>query len=182
MKPMLPGQSFFSLDEALSGLEIPAPIRMSQVLIEVPYLSFGAHEQRGQLVVHQELAEEVITIFEELHKQRFPINKIVPLVAYGWDDIASMEDNNTSAFNYRHIIATDLLSNHSLGRAIDINPLQNPYYALNGEVYPARAVYDPDEPGTLHKDSAAVSLFKEKGWNWLGDREKHKDYQHFEKL
>ncbi len=182
MKHMVADQSFSSLAEALQGLEIPVSISDSLALIEVPYVSFEGYEQKGQLVIHQNLAEEVTALFQELYKQWFPIYKMVPLVAYGWDDVASMADNNTSAFNYRHIIATDLLSNHALGRAIDINPLQNPYYARNGKVYPAGAVHDPTVPGTLHKDSSAVTLFKEKGWTWLGDRDTYKDYQHFEKL
>ncbi|MDQ1299631.1 MAG: peptidoglycan LD-endopeptidase CwlK [Patescibacteria group bacterium] len=179
---MLPDQSLSSIYQALLGLDIPSSISDSLALIEVPYVTFDNREEKGQLVIHQELAEEVTALFEELYNQCFPINKMVPLVEYGWDDVASMADNNTSAFNYRKIIATDLLSNHALGRAIDINPLQNPYYALNGEVYPANAIHDPSVPGTLHRDSAAVFLFKEKGWTWLGDRDTYKDYQHFEKL
>ena len=179
---MLTDQHFSSLNEALNGLEIPARIRDTLALIEVPYISFKGTEEKGQLVIHTELAEEVFSLFQELYSHQFPIHRVVPVAAYGWDDLASMEDNNTSAFNYRQIIGTDLLSNHSLGRAIDINPLQNPYYALDGRVYPARAVHDLAKPGTLHKDSVAVSLFKEKGWVWLGEREEHKDYQHFEKI
>lgn len=40
----------------------------------------------------------------------------------------SMEDNNSSAFNYRPIEGTDRPSKHALGTAIDINTLYNPYY------------------------------------------------------
>jgi len=120
-------------------------------------------------------------IFGDLLKQEFPIDKMIPIAAYNWDDEASMQDNNTSAFNYRSIIATDTLSKHSFGRALDINPKLNPYYAYDGEVYPKGARYDSALPGTLVDGSSAVRTFTERGWQWLGSRERHQDYQHFEK-
>ena len=39
----------------------------------------------------------------------------------------SMSADNTSAFNFRVIAGTTLLSQHALGRAIDINPVENPW-------------------------------------------------------
>ncbi len=43
-------------------------------------------------------------IFDEIEATGYPITKVVPIVAYEWDDDASIADNNTSAFNYRHVI------------------------------------------------------------------------------
>ena len=174
--------TFSSLDDALGGLAIPPEIRGTLALIDVPYLSFEQRDCTGQLVIHADLAHEVAILFIELYKLKFPISKMVPIAAYGWDDEASMADNNPSAFNYRCIVGSDVLSNHSLGRAIDINPLQNPYYARNGNIYPPHAVHDLSIPGTLYADSDIVALFKGRGWTWLGDREDYKDYQHFEKV
>ena len=111
----------------------------------------------------------------------FPIHKVMPVVAYGWDDEASMANNNSSAFNYRVIMGTERLSNHSFGNAIDINPLQNPYFARNNRVYPAHARYQMEKPGTLVRHGAAVELFKSKGWLWGGDWTVPLDYQHFER-
>ena len=48
------------------------------------------------------------------------------------DDEASMEANNTPAFNYRTVEGRDELSKHALGMAIDINPLMNPYVREDG--------------------------------------------------
>lgn len=170
-----------TLADALLGTEAPFEIVSELSLIEVPYIDFEGESQIGQLIIHQELCEETQSIFAELHKQQFPIHKMVPAAAYGWDDEASMADNNTSAFNYRAIIATDRLSNHSLGRAIDINPLLNPYFARNGKIYPRGASYEAQRLGTLTKNSSAVELFKRHGWIWLGERHENTDYQHFEK-
>lgn len=171
-----------SLEESLAGLVIPFAIRESLALVSIEYRSFDGLFHQGQMVVHQALAEEVRGIFHRLLQLDFPIMKVIPVTAYGWDDIASMQDNNTSAFNYRAIIGTDQLSNHSFGRAIDLNPLLNPYYARDGKIYPQGALHKCGKPGTLCAGDPVVTFFKEQGWDWGGDWEKVKDYQHFQKL
>lgn len=135
-----------SLEEALSGKEISDEIRASLAVVDVQHLSFDETEKLGQLVVHKTLVEDVKYFFNALLERQFPIEKIVPVVAYDWDDDASMADNNTSAFNYRVIFNTDRLSNHSYGRALDINPLQNPYVLSDGTVMPEGAHYDLVQP------------------------------------
>lgn len=172
---------FGSLDEALEGCAVPVEIRESLALIDVPYLSFGNDVRQGQLVLHKELTSDIEKIFNELVRMQFPIEKIEPLSTYGWDDDASMAANNTSAFNYRLIPETDRLSNHSLGRAIDINPVQNPYRSYSGKLYPPNATYDPAAPGTMTGEGDVVMLFKRMGWEWGGDWTSVVDYQHFEK-
>lgn len=171
-----------SLADALAGTTAPLHIANSLALVHIPYIDFEGKSQTGQLVIHHELCDEVEAIFAALYAAKFPIQKMIPITAYGWDDEASMVDNNTSAFNYRQIIGTDRLSNHSYGRAIDINPLQNPYFAYDGKVYPTGAKYEKEAPGTIWADGLAAKIFKEYRWNWLGEREQNADYQHFEKV
>ncbi|MHB8660676.1 MAG: M15 family metallopeptidase [Minisyncoccota bacterium] len=168
-----------SLDEELAGKEIPNEIRTSLVIVSVAHFSFDKEVREGRLIVHAEIAEEVQNIFKELLEMRFPIAQIIPVSTYGWDDDASMAANNTSAFNYRNIFGTNRLSNHSYGRAIDINPIQNPYTQSDGAVVPHDAQYDPTQPGTITADVA--SIFKSYGWEWGGDWQERKDWQHFER-
>lgn len=168
-----------SLDEALASKEIPNDIRKNLTLVDVKFFSFDKEVCEGQFVVHAEVAGEVREIFKKLLEIRFPIQRIVPVVAYEWDDDASMAANNSSAFNYRVIFGTDRLSNHSYGRAIDINPVQNPYILRNGTVMPAGARYDLTQLGTVTAEVA--ELFKSRGWTWGGDWTDRKDWQHFEK-
>lgn len=168
-----------SLDEALAGKDIPDDIKKQLALITVPYLSFDGTTAEGQLVVHAEVAEEAREIFKKLFEMQFPIARMVPVVAYDWDDDASMAANNTSAFNYRVIFGTDRLSNHSYGRAIDINPVQNPYQQRGGATVPPGARYDPSQPGTV--TTTVAELFKSCGWQWGGEWKERKDWQHFEK-
>ncbi|HWH07042.1 MAG TPA: M15 family metallopeptidase [Candidatus Paceibacterota bacterium] len=167
--------------EALKGKEVPDDVRDSIELIDVTYISFDGALHQGQIIVHKDLVTEVIEIFEGLRALRFPIEKVVPVVAYDWDDNASMAANNSSAFNYRTVAGTDRLSNHSFGRAIDINPALNPYTQIDGLVMPPGAVYDPSRPGTFVTDSEAVRLFTDRGWTWGGTWINTKDWQHFEK-
>ena len=169
-----------TLEEALRGKEIPDDIKSTLTLVTVSYFSFERLLCEGQLVLHHEVAEEVQHIFQKLAEIQFPIKQIVPVVAYGWDDDASMADNNTSAFNYRLIFGKNELSNHSRGLAIDINPAQNPYVRLDGVVVPPGAVYDLNQPGTITNE--VVSIFKSRGWRWGGDWVEHKDWQHFDKV
>lgn len=178
---MIQDSAYQTLEEAIEGLEIPSGIRENLKLVEVPYISFDDLQHQGQLVIDERLSQDIQTIFAQLLENRFPIEKVIPIENYGWNDGASMKDNNTSAFNYRKIVGTDKLSNHSNGWALDINPRLNPYYAYDGNVYPAGAVYEPDNPGTITAGSFIVDLFTSHGWVWLGERNENKDYQHFEK-
>jgi hypothetical protein len=92
-----------------------------------------------------------------------------------------MDDNNTSAFNYRNVANTNRLSNHSYGRAIDFNPFTNPAVYSDGKISPQGAKYNKNKPGTLTQESELVKFFKSKGWQWGGDWNSLKDYQHFDK-
>ncbi len=107
---------------------------------------------------------------------------MIPIVAYGWDDETSMQDNNTFAFNYRTILGTDRLSKHALGVAIDINPKLNPAVSESGLVQPKGAVYNTRREGTILADSDVVLLFKSFNWKWGGEWKDDKDWQHFEKV
>lgn len=169
-----------SLDEALAGKEIPDEISSNLAIISVPYFSFGGEVCDGQLVVHKEVAVEVQEIFKKLFEMQFPIQQIIPIVAYNWDDDASMAANNSSAFNYRVIHGTNRLSYHSYGRAVDINPAINPYIQNDGIVVPPGAHYDSSKQGTVTAEIA--SIFKSYGWQWGGDWKTETDWQHFQKL
>lgn len=181
MKPII-DSSFASLEEAIRGTSAPKDVCENLALIDVLYISFDRYLHQGQLVVRSDLATEVRDLFDGLRILQFPVAKAVPIVAYGWDDDASMVDNNCSAFNYRLILGTDRLSKHSFGSAIDINPVQNPYYARDGNIYPPHAIHDPTAPGTLVSGSDAVEIFIQRGWEWGGHWEEPIDYQHFQKL
>ncbi len=159
------------------------PINISENLtkVNVKYINYNNEVKEGYLIVDKKLATEIKEIFNLLLKNKFPINKIMPLENYDWDDTKSMNDNNTSAFNYRFNKNTKgILSLHAYGRAIDINPFDNPL-VIKGKNKPHNSIYNINKKGTIHKDSYIVKIFKKFGWRWGGEFKKVKDYQHFEK-
>ena len=172
--------SDMAFEEAVAGISIPQSILENLRLVDVYYYGFDDKLHKGQLVVHKAVVLDVIEIFELIRESRFPISKVVPISNYGWSDEKSMQDNNTSAFNYRFISGTRVISNHASGLAIDINPMMNPYIK-NGISLPEKSVYDTIKAGTISSGSQLVKEFKQRGWQWGGDWKSLKDYQHFEK-
>lgn len=153
----------------------------------VSHYGFDGQIHCGELIIHRKIAEKVVGIFQELFDAKYPIEKILLVDEYNADDIYSMSDNNSSAFNYRTIEGTTILSNHSSGLAIDINPLYNPYVRFfdgqpsvlpeNGTQYADRTL---DCPYYIHKGDICYCTFIKYGFTWGGEWEHAKDYQHFE--
>lgn len=158
----------------------PQEITEQMVAIQVEYLNYDGDSAIGTLIVNKKIAKEVTEIFKEIKKLDFPIEKIIPISEYEWDDDKSMEDNNTSSYNYRVVANTKKLSNHSFGMAIDINPRYNPMIT-KGKISPKNGSYSVKNKGTITADSEIVKIFKKRGWNWGGDYKTLKDYQHFDK-
>jgi hypothetical protein len=172
--------SNLDFEEAVTGLSIPKNILENLRIVDVYYYGFDDKLHKGQLVVHKDVVLNIIEIFEFIRESRFPIDKVVPISKYGWSDEKSMQDNNTSAFNYRFISGARVISNHASGLAIDINPRFNPY-VKNGNSVPVNCVHDTTKAGTISSGSQLVKEFNKRGWQWGGDWKSLKDYQHFEK-
>lgn len=173
--------SNLTFEEAIKGTKAPADVIASLTLVDVHYFSVDGKLHKGQLVVNKSVAEDVKKIFELIKSTKFPVNKVIPIVKYDWSDDASMEDNNTSAFNYRFISGTTRLSNHALGKAVDINPFFNPVVYPDGHTVPAKAHYNAKKNGTFSAEHAIVKEFKKLGWRWGGDFTSYKDNHHFDK-
>lgn len=157
--------------------------------IAVLHYDFCGQVQEGEIIVNRRIGADVCGIFKELYEIRYPIEKIRLIDEYGADDERSMADNNSSAFNYRVIDGTDILSNHAKGFAIDVNPLYNPYIRVlnqvckispeGGAAFADRTV---NHPYYIRKDDDCYRIFASHGFSWGGEWEHAKDYQHFEKV
>ena len=171
--------------EALHGSVAPASILDTLQVLAVRYIGFDGILHQGQIVVARELADEVKEIFNDLRKMKFPIEKVIPISQFDWSDDNSMSANNSSGFNYRAIVGGQKLSYHAMGRAIDINPLQNPYIKPNADgtnlILPVGAVYEVRQMGTLTVESDAVRVLESRGWEWGGRWTTRFDYHHFQK-
>jgi hypothetical protein len=184
--PLPPTSYPVSTDELGATWRAGCPVAAAQLRqVEVNYVGFDGQTHRGAMVVNADVVSDVIAIFNQLYQLGYPIAKMQTVNFYpGAEDELSMEDNNTSAFNCRPLPGSTAPSEHSYGRAIDLNPLLNPYIDSGGDLQPktAKAYLDRSrtDPGILHDGDAAVRAFTDRGWRWGGDWQSPKDYQHFE--
>jgi hypothetical protein len=152
--------------------------------VRLTYAGFDHATHTGTLVVNARYVGSIVSAFQALYEDRFPIRRMVPIAAYGGDDNASMAADNTSGFNCRYAVANGpkQWSMHAYGEAIDVNTLENPYQ-LDGVVYPpaGRPYLDRSNvrPGMAVPGSAVVRAFASVGWGWGGNWSSSPDYQHF---
>lgn len=153
-------------------------------LLRLNYWGFDDHAHSGQLVVHRAVTGPVLTAMRSLYRHRFPIRRMRLVDAYGADDHRSMAADNTSAFNCRFINGQPgAWSQHAYGKAIDIDPIENPYVTGSGFVSPpAGSPYanrSRQAPGMVHRGDPTVRAFSAIGWGWGGRWSWPKDFQHF---
>ena len=158
--------------------------------VRLLYVDFNGETQTGELICNKAIAQDMVEIFYELYLNDYRIERIRLIDEYGGDDTLSMEDNNTSCFNYRVVDGTDSLSKHALGCAIDINPFYNPYVVFNrptqGETYisPKGSEIYADRsrsfPYKIDENDLCYRLFTAHGFTWGGNWNSSKDYQHFQ--
>ncbi len=159
----------------------PVPRRKLR-LIRATHWDFQRDVEWGRLIVHREEAGEVSRALRELYRARFPIRRMELIDRYGADDHRSMDADNTSAFNCRFVAGTTRWSEHAYGRAIDINPIENPYVSGSHVSPPAGRPYadrSRNAKGMIHHGDGVWDAFRDVGWKWGGDWSGIKDYQHF---
>lgn len=151
-------------------------------LLRMTFWRFDGEIGTGRMVVHRRQARRVLRAFEDSYDAKFRIRRMRLIEAYDGSDDRSMAANNTSGFNCRKVAGTDRWSEHAYGRAVDINPVQNPY--VNGStVEPAAGEKYLDRSdvrkGMIVRPGPVVRAFGRIDWGWGGDWSSVKDYQHF---
>ena len=151
--------------------------------VRVTHWGFDGRVREGRLVVHRDVAPRVLAILRRLYALRFPIRRLEPIEAYGGSDFRSIEADNTSAFNCRTVDGTRRWSEHAYGRALDLNPIENPYVTGDGTSSHAasRPYLDRSRarPGMVRAGDAVALAFAAAGFGWGGSWPGAKDYQHF---
>jgi D-alanyl-D-alanine carboxypeptidase len=155
--------------------------------LTVTHVRFDGRPATGELVVHEDHADALVGVFRELYDAGWPIRRMRLVDDYRGDDDLSMAADNTSAYNCRRVAGTDRWSDHAYGRAIDLNPVENPYVTGSSFVPPEGARFarldrsaDADVPrGVIRADDVVVRAFARIGWEWGGYWSSAKDYQHF---
>lgn len=193
VSPTTPDSVFVStpippeVEARMRGVSYPAhatiPLEDLRYL-RLSYVDFDGKSQVGELVCNKRIADDLVDIFRELYKARYPIRSIRLIDDFGGKDDASMAADNTSCFNYRPKSGGRSLSKHALGLAVDVNPLENPY-VRGRTVLPVDAAPYVDRgqtfPHKIDKNDLCYKLFRQHGFTWGGSWGPLKDYQHFEK-
>ena len=157
--------------------------------IELSYIDFNGDTQIGELIVHYKVAYNIVKIFRELYNIGYPIRQMSLVSDFKGSDFASIEADNTSAFNCRNIAGTNRWSNHAYGKAIDINPIENPYISRSGKISHKKSLKyrnrkhsnsTPANRAMIASNDKARKIFSKYGWSWGGYWKSIKDYQHFE--
>jgi hypothetical protein len=157
--------------------------------LRLTHVDAESKEHVGEMVCNKAIANDLIEIFKELYRQKYPIQRIRLIDDYEAVDERSMRDNNSSCFCYRKVSGTTKLSKHAMGMAVDINTLYNPYVRTGKDgrriVEPATATKYVDRrktfPYKIVKGDLLYRLFVQHGFKWGGSWRTMKDWQHFEK-
>ena len=157
--------------------------------LRIKHYDLQGKVHEGEMICNKRIADDLIAIFKELYRQKYPIESVRLIDDFDADDDKSMRANNTSCFCYRRVEGYKKLSNHSMGMAVDINPLYNPLYKRYRDgkelVQPSNAKRYCDRKASFNykivKGDLLYRLFIKHGFEWGGDWHTKKDYQHFEK-
>jgi hypothetical protein len=152
--------------------------------IRLSYMGFDGRAHTGQLIVNARVTGDVVRVFGDLYRARFPIRRMQPVDVYHGSDSRSTAADNTSSFNCRYAVAPGAKhwSMHAYGEAIDINTVENPYIQ-SGHVMPANAAAYADRSrvraGMAVEGGLLVRAFTRVGWGWGGRWSGSPDFQHF---
>lgn len=151
--------------------------------LRVSFWGFDDRAHTGELVGAASVADDVVSVFAELFRARFPIEQLTLPSDIDPSPRPTGDGNGSAGFACRASRSGAELSAHAYGLAIDIDPFQNPYDRGDGLVLPERAssYLDRDwrRPGMIEPDGVVVRAFTRIGWTWGGTFSSVKDYMHF---
>ena len=132
------------------------------VWVEVPVWNLKNGKKvssKARIQVLNLLADEVKEIFTEIYNgpEKFPIKSV-------------------GGYNWR---LNGIESLHSLGRAIDINPDENPQLSPDGVVLVGKKWEPYQNPYSITPEGDVVRAFTSRGWVW-GANYTRPDYMHFD--
>ncbi len=156
----------------------PADLRY----VRVSFRGFDGLAHTGELIVAATVAEDIVSVFEQLWEADFPLEEMRIVTMADLDAEPTGDGNNTGSFVCRPVTGGSSFSQHAYGLAIDVNSFHNPY--VKGSLvlpelagaYVDRSVH---HPGMLADGDIVVEAFAGIGWQWGGDWTTLKDWQHF---
>ncbi|MGE3619707.1 MAG: M15 family metallopeptidase [Acidimicrobiia bacterium] len=156
--------------------------RAELAYVTVSFVGFDDGAHTGELLVHRDVADDLVTVFARLFEARFPIEEMRVTGPDELDLAPTGDGNNTSAFVCRPTRGSTSWSRHASGLAVDVNPFHNPY-RRDDVVLPELASTYLDRadvrPGMITADGPVVAAFDAIGWGWGGRWRRPVDLMHF---
>jgi hypothetical protein len=168
------------------------PVSLAQLrVLTVTHWGFDNRTHTGQLVVNADAAAPLARVFKRLYELRFPIRHLRLGDAYGPVRNHPADNDISGSFECRQAVAspctstvrkgTGSWSEHAYGRAVDVNPVENPYVGCGMSRDPSSRPYlDRTRLRRGMVTPAVVAAFHSIGWGWGGSWSgATKDYMHF---
>ncbi|WP_374454227.1 M15 family metallopeptidase [Nocardioides sp.] len=150
--------------------------------VRLAFWGFDARRHTGELLVHRDVAGDLVRVFGVLYRERFPQEQVGIVRRWDPDAPSTGDGNGTGAFVCRPSTGSTYFSQHAYGLAIDVNSFQNPY-AKGPVVLPELASSYLDRgrvrAGMVTADGPVVRAFARIGWEWGGAWRQSRDYMHF---
>ncbi|CAA9395120.1 MAG: hypothetical protein AVDCRST_MAG60-1781 [uncultured Nocardioides sp.] len=188
---MLPGKGFAAkvVSPAPAGVvrrstwEPGCPVAASDLAwLRLTFWGFDAQRHTGELLVHRTVADDIVSVFRTLYRERFPQEQVVIVRSYDPDAPPTGDGNGTGSFVCRPATGATYFSQHAYGLAIDLNTFQNPYQKADVVLPELASAYlrrDAVRPGMVVSGGPVIGAFARIGWEWGGYWNSAKDYQHF---
>lgn len=152
------------------------------LLLTMSFWGFDNRPHLGEMIVHRDVAQDVLWVFEQLFTARFPIEEMRIITKADMEALPTGDGNVTTGFVCRSTVSFGQWSEHAFGLAVDINPFQNPYLR-DSRIIPELATSytnrDWQRPGMIQPGDRVVQAFETIGWRWGGDWVGVKDWMHF---
>ena len=159
------------------------PVTVAELrYVTVVFRGFDGKAHTGELIVHRDVADAVVTVFSRLFAAGFPIERMRVTSPAEVAAKPTGDGNTTAAFVCRPVRGSTAWSAHAYGKAVDVNPFQNPYRS-GDRVIPELATAYLDRtrtgPGMITTTGPVVAAFRAVGWTWGGSWTTPKDLMHF---
>lgn len=164
------------------------PVAADQLAwIRLTFWGFDDQRHTGELLANTDAAEELVTAFRALYAAHFPIEEMRISTKAEQTAAPTGDGNDTGAFNCRPVRGETVFSQHAYGRAVDVNPFQNPYERrlssgkdlVLPELAGAYTDRSWERPGMILAGGPVTRAFASIGWTWGGSWRSLKDLQHF---
>jgi hypothetical protein len=159
------------------------PVRLADLrYVTVSFRGFDGRPHTGELVLHERVADQVVSVFARLYRARFPIEEMRLVTTTDLHAHPTGDGNNTAGFVCRRARGQTRWSAHAYGLAVDVNPFQNPYRRgdlVLPELAGAYLDRGRERPGMIRAGDVVTGAFAGIGWAWGGAWRSSKDRMHF---